>query len=308
MIDILLMNALLAALPRDCRLVLVGDADQLPPVGPGNVFRDILRSHVLPVVRLTEIFRQTAESRIVRCAHEINAGEHPNLSENKGDLFFLRRSAPDPARELIVQLCAERLPKNIGIRPEEIQVLTAMRRGAAGMYALNTALQAALNPPAEGKAEKKYGDFVFRTGDRVMQIRNNYDIIWVSGDNARSGSGVFNGDVGYIRAVDPNSETLLVDFDGRLATYGFDMLSELEHAWAMTVHKSQGSEYRAVLLCAVGLPQQLMYRGVLYTAVTRARELLIVVGDETVVNRMIDNHKQTRRYSGLRARLAGENG
>ena len=308
MIDIMLMNALLSALPRDCRLVLVGDADQLPPVGPGNVFRDILRSNVLPVVRLTEIFRQTSESRIVRCAHQINIGEHPNLSENKGDVFFLRRLAPDSARDLIVQLCAERLPKNMGIRPEEIQVLTAMRRGAAGMYAINSALQAALNPPAAGKPEKKYGDFVFRAGDRVMQIRNNYDIIWTTSDTAQSGSGVFNGDVGYIREVDVNSETLVVDFDGRLATYGFDMLSELEHAWAMTVHKAQGSEYRAVLLCAVGLPQQLMYRGVLYTAVTRARELLIVVGDENVINRMIDNHKQTRRYSGLRARLTGEIG
>ena len=307
MIDISLMRALLAALPGDCRLILVGDADQLPPVGPGNVFRDILRSHALPVVRLTEIFRQTAESRIVRCAHQINGGEHPNISENKGDLFFMRRGNPEEAQRLIVDLCAQRLPKNMGIRPEEIQVLTAMRRGTTGVEGLNRALQAALNPSAEGKAEKKFGEIVFRTGDRVMQIRNNYDIIWVSGDGTRSGTGVFNGDVGYVCAIDPGSECLTVDYDGRLAAYGFDMLSELEHAWAMTVHKSQGSEYRAVILCLCGLPQQLMYRGVLYTAVTRARELLIGVGDESVVYRMIDNHKQTRRYSGLRARLAGEN-
>lgn len=308
MIDITLMKALLAALPKECRLVLVGDADQLPPVGPGNVFRDILRSYAIPVVRLTEIFRQTAESRIVRCAHQINNGEHPNITENKGDFFFMRRQNPESARELIVQLCAERLPKNMGIRPEEIQVLTAMRRGITGVQGLNAALQAALNPPTEGKPEKKYGEITFRIGDRVMQTRNNYDIIWVTADNARSGTGVFNGDVGYILSIDLNNELLIVDYDGRLASYGFDMLMELEHAWAMTVHKSQGSEYRAVILCLTALPQQLMYRGVLYTAVTRARELLIAVGDENTVSQMIDNHKQTRRYSGLRARLAGETG
>ena len=304
MIDIVLMAALMRALPKHCRLVMVGDADQLPPVGPGNVFRDMLRSNVLPVVRLTEIFRQTAESRIVRCAHQINSGEHPNITENKGDFFFMRRLNPETARDLIVQLCAERLPKNMGIAPEEIQVLTAMRRGVTGVQGLNAALQQALNPPAEGKAEKKFGEITFRIGDRVMQIRNNYDILWVTADNTRSGTGVFNGDVGYIRAIDPNAELLVVDYDGRLATYGFDMLSELEHAWAMTVHKSQGSEYRAVVLCVCNLPQLLMYRGVLYTAVTRARELLISVGDENTVYQMIDNHRQTRRYSGLRARLA----
>lgn len=308
MIDITLMKALLSALPKACRLVLVGDADQLPPVGPGSVFRDILRSYAIPVVRLTEIFRQTADSRIVSFAHRINDGEHPNITENKGDFFFMRRLNGEAARDLIVQLCAERLPKNMGIRPDEIQVLTAMRRGITGVQGLNAALQAALNPPAQDKPEKKFGDFVFRIGDRVMQIRNNYDIIWVSADNTVSGTGVYNGDVGYILSIDMNNELLIVDYDGRLASYGFDMLSELEHAWAMTVHKSQGSEYRAVILCLTGVPQQLTYRGVLYTAVTRARELLIAVGDENTVNQMIDNHKQTRRYSGLRARLAGENG
>ena len=306
MIDIALMKALLSALPVECRLVLVGDADQLPPVGPGNVFMDILRSHALPVVRLTEIFRQTADSRIVRYAHEINDGYHPDITENKGDFYFLRRTNPEAACALVVQLCAERLPKNMGIAPAEIQVLTPMRRGAAGVLALNEALQAALNPPAPGKPEKKYGETVFRVGDRVMQIRNNYDIIWVSAVSATAGTGVYNGDVGYIHSIDSGNELMIVDYDGRLASYDFDMLSELEHAWAMTVHKSQGSEYRAVILCLTGTPQQLQYRGVLYTAVTRARELLIAVGDETVVRQMIDNHKQARRYSGLRARLAGE--
>ncbi|MBE6913375.1 MAG: ATP-dependent RecD-like DNA helicase [Ruminococcaceae bacterium] len=306
MIDITLMKSLLAALPRDCRLVLVGDSDQLPPVGPGCAFQDILRSCALPVVRLTEVFRQTADSRIVRYAHQINAGEHPNIAENKGDFFFMRRLNQEAAQALIVQLCAERLPKNMGIAPHEIQVLTPMRKGMIGVQGLNAALQAALNPPAEGKSEKKFGDITFRIGDRVMQIRNNYDIIWVTADNAAAGTGVFNGDIGYILSIDPNHELVIVDFDGHLASYGFDMLSELEHAWAMTIHKSQGSEYRAVILCVAGGPQQLLYRSILYTAVTRARELLIAVGDDNIVNQMIDNHKQARRYSGLRSRLAGE--
>ena len=306
MIDIVLMKALLCALPPDCRLILVGDADQLPPVGPGNVFGDILRSHVIPVVRLTEIFRQKEDSRIIRYAHAINAGDHPNLSENKGDFFFMRRTNQEQARDLVVQLCAERLPKNMGIQSGEIQVLTPTRKGAAGVYALNSALQAALNPPAEGKAEKQFGNFAFRVGDRVMQIRNNYDIIWVSADQSLSGTGAYNGDIGYVREIDAGNELMTVDFDGKLTTYSFDMLSELEHAWAMTVHKSQGSEYRAVILCLTGAPPQLVYRSLFYTAVTRARELLIAVGDEELALRMIDNHKQARRYSGLRARLAGE--
>lgn len=306
MVDIELMRALLAALPRECRLVLVGDADQLPSVGPGNVFLDILRSNVVPTVRLTEIFRQTAGSRIVRNAHMINAGEHPNIAENKGDFFFMRRLNQDAAAELICQLCSKRLPENMKIMPQDIQVLTPTKKGVCGTFNLNLLLQRSLNPPAEGKNEKKFGEIVFREGDRVMQIRNDYDIIWVSSDNAVKGTGVFNGDIGYISAIDAAREMLIVDYDGRMASYGFEMLAELEHAWAMTVHKSQGSEYRAVILCLNGGPQPLLHRGVLYTAVTRARELLIIVGDEHVVWKMIDNHKQTRRYSGLRARLAGD--
>lgn len=306
MVDITLMKALLSALPRECRLVMVGDADQLPSVGPGNVFLDILRSNVVPTVRLTEIFRQTADSRIVRNAHMINAGEHPDITENKGDFFFMRRLNQDAAVELITQLCSKRLPENMKIMPQDIQVLTPTKRGACGTFNLNSSLQRALNPPAEGKNEKKFGEFVFREGDRVMQIRNDYDIIWVSSDNAEKGTGVFNGDIGYISAIDTAKEMLIVDYDGRLASYSFEMLTELEHAWAMTVHKSQGSEYKAVILCLNGGPQPLLHRGVLYTAVTRARELLIIVGDEHIVWQMTDNHKQTRRYSGLRARLAGD--
>ncbi|MCM1149855.1 MAG: ATP-dependent RecD-like DNA helicase [Butyricicoccus sp.] len=306
MVDIELMRALLAALPRECRLVLVGDADQLPSVGPGNAFMDILRSNVVPTVRLTEIFRQTAGSRIVRNAHMINAGEHPNIAENKGDFFFMRRLNQDAAAELICQLCSKRLPENMKIMPQDIQVLTPTKKGVCGTFNLNLLLQRSLNPPAEGKNEKKFGEIVFREGDRVMQIRNDYDIIWASSDNAVKGTGVFNGDIGYISAIDAAKEMLIVDYDGRLASYGFEMLAELEHAWAMTVHKSQGSEYRAVILCLNGGPQPLLHRGVLYTAVTRARELLIIVGDEQVVWKMIDNHRQARRYSGLRARLAGD--
>ncbi len=301
MLDIELTHALLEALPQDCRLILVGDEDQLPSVGAGSVFRDLLRSATLSVVRLTEIFRQTADSRIVQYAHRINAGEHPRLTENKGDFFFLRRQRPADAAALVVQLCAERLPKNMGIRPEEIQVLTPTRKGEAGVARLNVLLQAALNPPKAGLTEKKYGNFTFRTGDRVMQIRNNYDIIWET-DRA-AGTGVFNGDIGYIVSIDGKQEMLTVDFDGKRAVYAFDMLSELEHAWAMTVHKSQGSEYRAVVLCLCDVPRQLCYRGVLYTAVTRARELLIAVGDEQTAYQMIDNQRQTKRYSGLCARL-----
>lgn len=306
MVDITLMRALLAAMPKECRLVLVGDADQLPSVGPGNVFLDILRSHIVPTVRLTEIFRQTADSRIVRNAHMINAGEHPNIAENKGDFFFMRRLNLDAAGELISQLCSKRLPENMHIAPEDIQVLTPTKRGPCGTYSLNVRLQSVLNPPKPGKNEKKFGDFIFREGDRVMQIRNDYDIIWTTENNTQSGTGMFNGDIGYISAIDTAKELLTVDYDGRIASYGFDMLSELEHAWAMTVHKSQGSEYKAVILCLTGGPQPLLHRGVLYTAVTRARELLIIVGDDNIVNQMTDNHKQTRRYSGLRARLAGD--
>ncbi len=316
MVDITLMRALLEAMPADCRLIMVGDADQLPSVGPGNVFSDILRSGVVPAVRLTEIFRQSEGSRIVRNAHMINRGEHPMLTENSGDFFFLRRFSAEKTAETVAQLCSERLPGNMGVPAEDIQVLTPTRRGEAGTFALNLRLQAVLNPPDKGKNEKTFGDITFREGDRVMQIRNNYDIIWHrhsvgrldGAEPGESGNGIYNGDIGYILGIDAESETLTVDFDGRAAIYGFDQLLELEHAWAMTVHKSQGSEYRAVVLAASQGAPQLMTRGVLYTAVTRAKELLIAVGDEAIANSMIDNHKQSRRYSGLRARLCDEVG
>lgn len=307
MADIQLFRALLCALPAGCRLILVGDADQLPSVGPGNVFADVIRSGAVPVVRLTEIFRQSADSRIVRFAHQINAGEHPDFSENSGDFFFLRREDPDRAAETAAELVSRRLPEKMGIPAREIQVLTPTRKGPCGTGALNRRLQEALNPPAKGKNEKYFGEAVFREGDRVMQIRNDYDILWKR-ENGEAGSGAYNGDVGYILGIDAGEETVSVDYDGHVAFYSFDMLTELEHAWAMTVHKSQGSEYRAVVFALCGGAPQLMYRGVLYTAVTRARDLLIAVGDEALAHRMIDNHRQSRRYSGLRARLCDEVG
>ena len=308
MVDITLMDALLRAMPEDARLVLVGDADQLPSVGPGRVFADILSSGVIPAVRLTEIFRQAGKSRIVSCAHQINAGEQPDLTANTGGLFFLRRGEAARAAETVSELCSARLPSRMGIPVQDIQVLSPTRKGEAGTVALNRRLQAALNPPAEGKNEKIFGSVTFREGDRVMQIRNNYDMIWRKESPSgppETGAGIYNGDMGEILAIDAESETLTVDFDGRIAQIGFDALSELEHAWAVTVHKSQGSEYRAVVLAVGEAAPRLMTRGVLYTAVTRARELLIIVGDEGAARRMIDNHVQSRRYSGLKLRLKG---
>lgn len=308
MVDIMLMRALLAALPPDCRLILVGDADQLPSVGPGSVFGDIIRSEALPTVRLSEIFRQKEGSRIVRNAHLINRGEHPDLAENSGDFFRLRRLDPAQCVDTIIELCTKRLPEKMNIPAKDIQVLSPTRKGETGTASLNRRLQAALNPPAKEKREKIFGDVIFRVGDRVMQIRNNYDIIWKTSDNTASGTGVYNGDIGELVSIEIETETLTVDYDGHLARYGFEMLNELEHAWAMTVHKSQGSEYRAVILALNSGAQSLMNRGVLYTAVTRAKELLIIVGDELLAYQMIDNSRQYRRYSGLRVRLRAECG
>ena len=308
MVDILLMDALLKALPTDARLILVGDADQLPSVGPGNVFSAIIRSGVVPTVHLTKIFRQNEGSRIVRNAHLINKGEHPKLSENAGDFFRLKRLEAGSTVDTVTELCAVRLPNKMHIPPEEIQVLTPTRKGETGTVALNKRLQAALNPPSPEKKEKLFGDAVFRVGDRVMQIRNNYDMLWRTADNRKHGTGVYNGDIGRIVSMDMDAETMTVDFDGRLSEYGFDSLLELEHAWAMTVHKAQGSEYRAVILCINANAQALMTRDVLYTAVTRARELLILVGDDAAAYRMIDNFRQSRRYSALRLRLCAARG
>ena len=303
MVDICLMDALLKALPPDARLVMVGDADQLPPVGPGNVFSALIRSQVIPTVRLTEIFRQNEGSKIIRNAHMINRGEHPDLAENSGDFFRLKRLQAGTSVETITQLCSQRLPGKMGIPPEDIQVLSPTRKGELGTANLNRALQAVLNPPGKEKKEKLFGDAVFREGDRVMQIKNNYDILWKNASGTESGTGIYNGDIGVIDAIDPEAETITVDFDGRIAGFGFDSLIELEHAWAITVHKAQGSEYRAVILALSPGSQMLLTRGVLYTAVTRAKELMIMVGDDQTAYQMIDNYRRSKRYTALRVRL-----
>ena len=306
MVDVPLMAALLAALPSDCRLVLVGDPDQLPSVGPGQVFDHLIRSGVVPNIRLTSIFRQARQSRIVMNAHSVNRGEVPSLKNQGGDFFFLRRRDPQAAVDTIVELCKTRLPENMGIPPEQIQVLSPTRKYLTGTANLNAALQAALNPPQPGKPEKRRGSSTYRLGDRVMQVKNNYDVLWRSQDGLKGGMGVFNGDVGVITDITPEGEITTVNFDGHIVEYTPDMLGELESAYAMTVHKSQGSEYRAVILAAVNGAPMLLTRGVLYTAITRAKELLIIVGDEAVVERMTANDRQTRRYSGIRYLLSSQ--
>ncbi len=302
MVDLLLMYDLVQALPESCRLILVGDPDQLPSVGAGNVFSDLIRSEKIPAVRLTEIFRQASESLIVMNAHRVNRGELPELGEKKKDFFFLQRSSDEAVCQTVTELCARRLPRNMGIQPEEIQVLSPTRKGETGTRALNALLQQALNPPGENKREKRHGETVFREGDRVMQIRNNYDIIW-NKSGGGMGSGIFNGDVGTILGIDYQAQTVTIRFDDREAVYTYDMLSQLEPAYAMTVHKSQGSEYRAVVLCLWRGTPLLLSRSILYTAITRARELLIVVGDQGVVEYMVHNDKKQKRFSGLKWRL-----
>lgn len=304
MVDLPLMHALLVALPADCRLILVGDPQQLPSVGPGNLLSDLLRAGSIPTLRLTEIFRQAAQSTIIRNAHSVNRGELPELRNSKsGDFFFLRRPDPVAALDTVVELCRDRLPKSMGILPEQIQVLSPTRRGTLGTVSLNRALQAALNPPAPDKAERMFGELCFRKGDRVMQVKNNYDLMWQDRGGREFGMGIFNGDIGQIDHVDPKGGLLTVDFEGKLAEYTTDLLHQLEPAYAVTVHKAQGSEYRAVILCVLEAANMLLTRGVLYTGITRARELLVLVGEESVVGRMAQNDRPTRRYSGLRARL-----
>ena len=306
MVDVLLMQSLLRALPGRCRLILVGDPDQLPSVGPGNLFSDLIRSGVVPTIRLTEIFRQAQESLIVMNAHAVNHGQLPDLSVKNKDFFFMKRRSADTVVQTIQELCSQRLPKNMGIEPADIQVLSPTRKHEAGTRNLNNQLQAVLNPPDPGKREKKQGDFLLREGDRVMQIRNNYDILWKKVDGIGSGAGIFNGDIGKIVSIDHQEELVTVVFDDREAEYDFAMLSELELAYAMTVHKSQGSEYRAVVLTAWSGSRYLLTRSVLYTALTRAKDLLIIVGNEEVIAAMVANDRQTRRYSGLKLRLQQE--
>ena len=309
MVDIVLMQALIEALPYGARLVLVGDVDQLPPVGPGNFLRDLIASQRVPTIRLDEIFRQAQQSDIVMNAHAVNAGEMPTPSRADGDFFWLKRSDPAAVIETVAELCAARLPRHYGLLPSQIQVLSPAKRQGSGTIALNRRLQQALNPPAENKCEKRFGDWVFREGDRVMQVRNNYDIVWERMDDGEQGTGMFNGDVGEIAQIFPQQECLTVRFDDRIATYTYDMLNELELAYAVTVHKSQGSEFDAVVLAlSDGLPRRLLTRNILYTAITRARQLLVIVGSQDTVAYMVGNNQKGRRYSALGVRLRAGGG
>nr|WP_295949495.1 ATP-dependent RecD-like DNA helicase [uncultured Agathobaculum sp.] len=307
MVDITLMQALIEALPYGARLVLVGDADQLPPVGPGNFLRDVIGSHRVPTIQLTEIFRQAQQSDIVMNAHAVNAGQMPVPSRADGDFFWLKRTDPGTVIETVAQLCATRLPNHYGFSPSQIQVLSPAKRQGSGTVALNRRLQEALNPPAKTKLEKRFGDWVFREGDRVMQVRNNYDIVWERGEDGEQGMGMFNGDVGEILRIFPQQECMTIRFDDRVATYTYDMLGELELAYAVTVHKSQGSEFDAVVLAlSDGLPRRLLTRSILYTAITRAKQLLVIVGSQDTVAYMVGNNQLGRRYSALKVRMRAE--
>ena len=307
MVDLTLFSALLRALRPGTRLVLVGDADQLPSVGAGNVFSDLIRSGRVETVFLREVFRQAEQSAIIRNAHAVNLGQPPQLTNNQRDFFFMCRRDGERTVSTIVELCKIRLPEKMGIPADQIQVLTPTRKGASGTIHLNRCLQEALNPAGPDKREIQWGDRLFREGDRIMQTRNDYNVVWGREDGT-IGTGIFNGDVGKILQIDPSGEWLAVEFDGRAATYGVEMLNEIDLAYAMTVHKAQGSEYRCVVMAAMPAAQSLMVRGVLYTALTRARELLIVVGDDAAIRAMAANDKQQKRYSGLRWRLAHSEG
>lgn len=306
MVDTRLFEAVLKAIRLNCKLVLVGDSDQLPSVGAGNVLKDIMDSDVMPVVRLTRIFRQAQQSAIVMNAHRIVGGEHIDLSLRDNDFFYMQRLDHESVKQLIAELCKTRLPKAYGYSPyDDIQVLSPMRKGLAGTLALNKLLQSELNPPAAGKTELTKDDTIYRTGDKVMQRKNDYEITWkrTVGQKTESGAGIFNGDIGRIISCNKNTKTVKVDFEGRMAEYTYDMLDDLELAYAITVHKSQGSEFEAVLLSISGVSAKLCYRNLLYTAVTRAKKLLVIIGDNEQVMRMIDNNFRMLRHTCLKEML-----
>ncbi len=299
MIDVFLMSALLKAIKPSAHLVLIGDADQLPPVGPGYVFRDIIESERFSTVVLTHIFRQASQSLIVTNAHAVNNGKYMDLSKKDADFFFLPRPNDEETASTIVSLCAKRLPKTYGISAfNGIQIITPSKKGMNGTELLNNSLQAALNPPDMTKREKRVRDIIFREGDKVMQIKNDYDIEWTR-TGGGEGVGIFNGDIGIIEEINMSAENIKVLFDDRRAVYDFSMLDELELAYAITVHKSQGSEYPIVIIPLYRYSQRLLTRNLLYTALTRAQKMVILVGDEEVSKRMIENNRRTKRYTGL---------
>lgn len=304
MVDISLMHALLRAVTVGTRVIFVGDVNQLPSVGPGNVLRDMIQSGVFPVVRLTKIFRQATESDIIVNAHKINAGEQIRLDNKSQDFFMLKRTDVNVITGVLIALIRDKLPRYVEAEPFDIQVLTPMRKGELGVERLNQVLQQYLNPPSPEKQQKEFRQTIFREGDKVMQIRNNYQLAWEIksryGVTVEAGEGVFNGDTGIIRRINTFAEEMTVEFDeGRMVQYPFGQLEELELAYAVTIHKSQGSEYPAVLLPLLGGPRMLFNRNLLYTAVTRAKRCVTIVGSPETVQAMIDNESEQKRYSGL---------
>lgn len=300
MVDAFIMESVMGALSTGCRLILVGDSDQLPSVGPGNVLGDLIESGLIPVVRLNEIFRQAQQSLIVTNAHKIVNGEIPILNSADKDFFFLQRNNKSEVSAVIADLCANRLPKAYGYSPfENIQVLAPSKKGELGTTELNHKLQVALNPKDDDKAEITIGSKTFRTGDKVMQIKNNYDIRWFR-ENGETSEGIFNGDIGIITRIDRKTKSLVVKFFDKIARYTFEFAGDLDFAYAITVHKSQGNEFDAVIIPMFSGPPQLYYRNLLYTAVTRAKKTLVLVGNPSTVEYMVNNNRRTKRYSGLK--------
>ncbi len=305
MVDITLFSALLDALPLGCRLIMVGDSNQLPPVGAGNVLHDMIDSGLLPTVELTEIFRQARESLIVMNAHKIVKGETIETNIKDNDFFFIPRPSAISAVQTVSDLYLSRLPKAYKYKPlDDIQILCPSRKGEAGTVNLNRLLQAKINPPSKDKKEITLQGRIFREGDKVMQIKNNYDICWTK--NGESGKGVFNGDIGILKKINTSTSMLNIDYDGKEANVPIDSASEIEHAYAVTVHKSQGNEFNAVIIPMVGIPPQLCYRNLFYTAVTRAKKHIVIVGSRNQMDEMIKNDKKSKRFSALRMMLEDE--
>lgn len=302
MVDTLLMDSLLKAIRPRTRLIMVGDSNQLPSVGAGNILRDLISSGRVPAVELKEIFRQAAQSLIVTNAHRIVDGEMPILNDRRSDFFFMESASEEDTLRLVVDLCKRRLPASYGYSPlEDIQVLCPSRIGVVGTQNINKELQLALNPPAKGRSEVKFGNTLFRNGDKIMQTRNDYDVEWRKG--AELSHGIFNGDIGLIRTADKVNNRLEIDFDGRKATYDAEMMKKIEHAYAVTIHKSQGSEYPAVIIPLPNGMDKLTYRNLLYTAVTRAKCTLILIGTVRKVQSMVENDRRMMRYSCLKPML-----
>ena len=304
MIDSALMSALLKAIKMGARIIIIGDADQLPSVGAGNVLHDIIASGRFSTVCLTEIFRQAQQSLIIRNAHAINAGKMPELSVKDNDFFFLRRFDDRQIANTVTELCRDRLPTAYGeIAKSGLQVICASRKGESGTESLNIILQAALNPPHKAKREYRFREKIFREGDRIMQTRNNYDIVWERTFDSKEGNGIFNGDIGIIVSINVNEGYMEMIFDDRKVMYDISMLDDIEHAYAITVHKSQGSEYPIVVMPMCSAAQMLLTRNLLYTAVTRAQKMVVLVGREDIVQKMVENDKHVLRYTGLERRL-----